>query len=112
MNIILTCINLLAALTACVLFIICITRSEYLFIKARARDIRVLLTADIINHERQIREMLLIMITLSLFFVSYNLSRVFDDFPPYTSRFALFALVVIHMGFLRIGYLSYKTSKI
>lgn len=104
-----TYFNLICKLAAMVFLLLALYRSENIFIKARNRDVREILTPDIIRYETNVRIKLIGKFILSVLLLFVSFSRILSGYL-FISIIDLGVWVAISIVFLIICYIDFKFS--
>lgn len=109
MNVYATYFNLACKLTSMIFFLMALYRSENIFIKARTRDVREMLTPDIIRYETGVRIKLIGKFILSILFVFISLSRISHGYK-FISDTDMIVWIIISVLILLIAYIDFRFS--
>lgn len=104
-----TYFNLACKLASMVLLLLALYRSENIFIKARTRDVREILSPDIIKYETNVRIKLIGKFILSVLFIFISISRILSGYL-FISTTDIVVWVAISILFLLISYIDFKFS--
>ena len=109
MNKVVAIFNLVSISLSMVLFLISLYRSESIFIKARTRDVREILTSNIRKYEFNYRIKLAGKFIISIILFSITLSRIRIDYL-FVSQVDMIEWFVLTLLFLIISAIDFKTS--